>query len=99
MTDALVEAVARAIFSHEWDGGAAPVFGMDGSRSYWLHASRAALAAIETSGTHVVAPVVATDDMLAAAMDARREARSDHHNDDLVYPAMLSARPKQEETP
>lgn len=48
MSDALIEALARAIYSKSGDARAG---------------ARAALAAIEASGTHVVVPVKPTDEM------------------------------------
>ena len=53
--DALVEAVARALYAQEWDNTPAPEFGEDGTpKSYWMDAARAALAAIEAQDFVIV---------------------------------------------
>lgn len=81
MTDELVEAVAEAVRVHCH------------AMTYPKDAARAALAAIEASGTHVVVPTTITQPMLLAAED-------DHETwvTQESWAAMLSARPKQEDS-
>lgn len=90
MTDKLIEAVARAIEDINDDD--CPT----------IDIARAALAAIEASGTHVVVPVEPTSQMLGDADSAIprfeaepsgiRLAGEDGVND--AWKAMLAARPK-----
>lgn len=94
MTDDLIEAVARAM---ERELGVSFL-----SHSSYRDIARAALAAIEASGTHVVVPVEPTSQMLGDADSAIprfeaepsgiRLAGEDGVND--AWKAMLAARPK-----
>ena len=107
MTDALIEAVARALHAKEWEHvgtNKRAKFG-DVDKPYWMESARAAIAAIEASGTHVVVPSALTDQMLSALHDqaaASLEAYGvplsipDRWKDIChdQYAAMLAARPK-----
>ena len=102
----LVEAVARAIYGriHSRHESTTQTFSLLGSsrRNIWLADARAVLAAIESSGTHVVAPVEPTQEMLYAGSAQVQAVMSppliDTADDDeaakIIYGAMLSARPK-----
>jgi len=92
MTDALIEKVARAIYA-EWPN--------------CDEAARAALAAIDKSGTHVVVPVSDLTELLAAISkwtqtcieDAIASGRADLANAltarrDIIDKAIYAARPK-----
>lgn len=94
MTDALVEAVARALIA----GGPQHY---DEPTAFHLRQARAALAAIEASGTHVVAPKVPTSKMLGEADSAIPRFEMDENGHRLMgedgalecWAAMLAARP------
>lgn len=60
MTDKLIEAVARAMYESKW--GDWDLMASD-SQDKWRIDARAAIAAIEASGTHAVVPVIPTDRM------------------------------------
>ena len=79
MTDKLIEAVARAIHTGLGD------ISVSGSR----HAARAAIAAIEASGTHRVVPVEPTE-----AMKNALAVHLFHIEPEPTYAAMLAAAPK-----
>ena len=97
MSDTLIEAVARAITYVE---GCGPLAGCkicaDPQREdSCLHAARAAIAAIEASGTHRVVPVFPTDTMSAAARNASVANGSPaSKGPEDVYAAMLAVAPK-----
>lgn len=93
MSEALIDAVARAIyetdqpdFAARWGTKRTPDQ-LQIERGYRT-AARAAIAAIEASGTHVVAPAVATDAMIAAARGNNYEWPAN------CYDVMIDARPK-----
>jgi hydrogenase maturation factor len=81
MSEELVEAVARAIGAARLDmrGEGQVVTSVD------RILARAALAAIESTGTHVVAPVRPTQEMEVSGRHAYKQD---------IYRAMLAARPK-----
>lgn len=93
MADKLIEAMARALFNaeNEWRKLQEGISGepMD-DRAFkvtiveWRLKARAALAAIEASGTHVVVPVIPTERMMYSHRQAGEE----------VYATILAARPK-----
>ncbi len=85
MSEELIEKIAKAI-KHQLG----PHFL---SPSSYSDLARAALAAIEASGTHVVVPVKPTLDMTRAAY-ATKEKYNYATLDFDIYVAMLSARPK-----
>lgn len=71
MTDKLIEAVARAMHTKEWEkSGKPPAFNKNlADYEYWADSARAALKAIENSG-HVVVP--AWKPIETAPMDGTR---------------------------
>jgi len=94
MTDALIEAVARALDQKLYPDMHDPVVSDVGHVL-----ARAALSAIEASGTHVVVPRELTPTMIETAVVAETvigpsgtswKAPISH-----IYAAMLSARPKK----
>ena len=87
MNEELVEVVARAI----WQPGDSWTENWPKKETKELHRrlARAALAAIEASGTHVVVPVEPTESMVIAG--CRHENMGDMAG---RYAAMLAARPK-----
>ena len=98
MTDALIEAVARAIRDELFDGteNKPPV----GAETPAHGMARAAIAAIEASGTHRVVPVEARVSQGAAGEDALRAVCPQvAHPQNMqavsaIYAAMLTAAPK-----
>lgn len=100
MTDSLIEAMARAMldWQKEFDREQFAEMGLPppSSRVYkvrhveWTGYARAALAAIEASGTHVVVPVKLTQEMYAAASYTMEDGVQSHWDD------MLAARPRIE---
>jgi hypothetical protein len=90
VTDELIEVMARAIAKRCW-------YNVDvwekiptQAHSEYRDLARAALQAIEESGTHVVVPTLATHEMtmsMSKAFAIRNTASS-------AYAAMLDARPK-----
>jgi hypothetical protein len=98
-TGELVEAMAKAMFEvgklreeYRWEKT------NEQTRFFLLRDARAALKAIEESGTHVVVPMEMTDDMLNAAQERLCEVANptyfnDFHQDEM-FKAMLAARPK-----
>jgi hypothetical protein len=98
VTDELVEAVAKAISKRCWYNvdiwGNIPAQG----QSEYRDLARAALQAIEESGTHVVVPVEVTDDMLNEAQSRLCEITNptyfNDYNQAEMFKAMLAARPK-----
>lgn len=96
MTDALIKNVARAL---------AEMFEPD-TWPMWMDEARAALAAIDKSGTHVVVPVSPTFEMIDnAAIELTRMMKpgdmaiidhmpSSHDMAALFYRSLLAARPK-----
>ncbi len=78
MSEDLIKAVAAAIDVH--------FSGADRAYDEHVACARAALAAIEASGTHCVVPAEATDDMVNATQEG--------DSCGSMYAAMLSARPK-----
>lgn len=82
MTDDLVEKVADAIAQHFSSAEVALDVHKD--------AARAALAAIESSGTHVVAPLNADGQMVGEW----RQAYHSGHSLETCYFRMLAARPR-----
>lgn len=92
MTDALFEAVAKAIGAARIQirGEGPTVLAID------TVYARAALAAIEASDGHVVVPWKPTPAMEAAGLDAAGHAHPDSAVV-VIYCTMISARPKQED--
>lgn len=96
MNEALVEIVAKAMCiadSADPESGSAL---WDNRGILWAHynkQARAALSAIESSGTHVVVPVDADWDMISAAYD---ESGTNEWplSPGVTYVTMLAARPK-----
>lgn len=88
MNEALIEAVAKAIGSVAGDD--------QKDWRLWEEEARAALAAIEASGTHVVVPVHANADMVFAAEELGETMNGGTwpSHPSLAYEATLAARPK-----
>lgn len=103
-TEPLIEAIARAIFDaeNEWrrmqDGLAGQI--MDDrcfkvSTVEWQMKARAALLAIEQSGTHCVVPKEPTPEMRLAYENNTYRTRMHGHPFDDSWPAVIAAaRPK-----
>lgn len=91
MSDDLIEKIARAICVQNLISTRQPT---DAATidAYWQSfkaEARAALSAIEKSGTHVVVPKEPTDEMFANASDSPGSRMACQH----VWADMLSARP------
>lgn len=98
MNNGLVEHVARGLFDSAFEG-----YGKFWDESADFHANyirqaKAALAAIEASGTHVVVPVEPTDDMTTAGAMVPRQPTPMAFSR-AWWRAMLAARPEMKETP
>lgn len=107
MNDKLIEAVAMAIYIDTWSdkGGK---WELVKTKDVWRGYARAAIAAIEASGTHVVVPVEPSDAMNDAATEsvqAGTRTIAEYVRNGLIeagarlspaipYRAMLAARPK-----
>ena len=102
MTDELIEVVARAIIREEH--GADHIHDKDSIAEHDLGAAKAALQAIQSSGTFMVVPVEPTKQMIEAGISAAEEVedwtqdsfetyRVDGASDmpKPVYKAMLAA--------
>jgi hypothetical protein len=87
MTDALIEAVARALAFHGVIGQPQDQRLIDIATLENIPAARAAIAAIEASGTHVVVPAEPTDEMC-------EEMHCFHGWPAEAYAAALRSRPK-----
>ena len=88
MNEALIEAVAKAIWDDEYEGYGSPWDEqVDRTRDDHRGHARAALEAIEAAG-YVVAPATATDAMIAAARGNNYEWPASCYN------VMIDARPK-----
>ena len=88
MTDKLIEAVARAMYESKWADWELMA---SGSQDKWRSDARAAIAAIEASGTHVVVPVEPTETMLGNGEFYRSH---EGYSMAAAYAAMLAVRPK-----
>lgn len=95
MTDELIDAIARALHALVMD-----LVDYDTNhhvREFRTDCARAALAAIEASGTHCVVPMTPTEASLDAARDwsIKRHGRPIGNADAIgCWSAMISARPK-----
>jgi hypothetical protein len=102
VTDELIETVARAITAEvrkaEEKVEGRSSFTVDECWEQYKPEARAALQAIEESGTHVVVPVEVTDDMLNEAQSRLCEITNptyfNDYNQAEMFKAMLAARPK-----
>lgn len=107
MSDALIEAVARAILDARYQRDNARLnMNMtwdkldDNAHDVYRAQARAALAELEASGTHVVMPTKPMPEMLGAwyryknGFHFQDEPQPDDTSDVGAYAAMIAARPK-----
>jgi len=90
MSQELIETIARAMYERDCIGLTKWSLLPAHKRHPWEANARAAIAAIEASGTHCVAPMEANEFMLRAGDDADNRAYVSLE----IYAAMLAARPK-----